>query len=99
MIVVAYFLDVANLEDSPVHFAVEAVTQFLCHVAQMQVIVRDFAQVHVFAEIGVCRVRSTILDGLCVSQVAVGRLSGAGTCEDAYLELASGLVFSHCNLG
>ena len=35
VVVVAHLFDVADLQYGPVNVAVEAVSQFLCHVAQM----------------------------------------------------------------
>ncbi len=95
---VAHLLYVADLEDGPVHVAVESVAQLLCHVAKVQVVVGNLAQVDMLAEIGVGGVGSTVEDGLCVGQVAVGALSGAGTGEDSHLEFASSLMLGQRNL-
>ena len=96
--VVAGVLNVADLEDGPVDIAVESIAQFLCHVAQVQVVVGNLASIHMLTEIGVRGVGSTIEDSLGVGQITVGRLSSGSTCEDSHLELAASLVFSHRNL-
>ena len=99
MIVVAHLLNVANLEDGPVNVAIETIAQLLCHVAQVQVVVGNLAQVHMLAEVGVGGVGSTIEDSLCVGQVTVGALSCGGTREDCHLELAACLMLGDGNLG
>ena len=88
-------LNVAHFEDGPVHFAVETIAQLLCHVAQVEVVIRNFSHVHVLAEIGIGGVGSTVFDGLCIGQVTVGALSGGSTGENSNLELASGFMLFH----
>ena len=41
VVVIAYFLNIAHFEDSPVDVTIESVAQFLCHVTQMQVVIRN----------------------------------------------------------
>ena len=91
----ALLLDVAHLEYGPVHLSVEAVAQLLRHVAQLQVVVGNLAQVDVLAEVGVGGVGGAVLDGLRVGQVSVGRLAGGSAGEDAHLERPAGLVLGH----
>ncbi len=76
MIVVTNLLDVAHLQDGPVHITVETIAQLLCHVAQVQVVVGNLTQIDMLAEVGVGGVGGTVLDGLCVSQHTVSRLTG-----------------------
>ena len=71
MIVVAYLLNVTNLKDSPVYIAVETIAQLLCHVAQVQVVVGNLAQVDVLAEVRIGGIGGTILDSLCICQHTV----------------------------
>ena len=92
MVIVAHLLDVADFKNSPVQRTIEAIAQFLCHVAQVQVVVGNLTQVDVLAEVGVGGVRGTIENGLCIGQVTIGRLSGRGTSEDGHLKLAACLV-------
>ena len=96
MIVVACLLDVADFEDGPVHITIEAIAQLLCHVAQMEVVVGNLAQIDMLAEVGVGGVWGTILDGLSVSQHAIGRLTSGCTSEDTYLELAACSMLCFC---
>ena len=98
VILVAGILDVADLENGPVHGTVEAIAQLLCHVAQVQVVVGNLTQVHVLAEVGVRRVGGTIEECLCVGQVTVGALSCGGTREDGYFELTASLMLSNGQL-
>ena len=87
------FFDVAHFEDGPVDFAHKTIAQFLCHLAQVDVVVGDFAQVDALAELRVGGVGRTVFDGTLFSQHAVGALASRGTGEDAYLEFSSCLVF------
>ena len=75
MIVVTYFLNVAHLKDSPVNISLEAIAKLLCHMTQVQVVIGDFTQVDVLAEIGIGGVRSTIKNSLGIGQVAISALS------------------------
>ena len=95
VIVVAHLLDVTNLEDGPVNVTIETIAQLLCHVAQVQVVVGNLAQIDVLAEIRVRGVGSTIEDSLCICQIAIGRLTRRGTREDGHLKLAAGLMLCH----
>ena len=47
---VAVFLYIADLKDSPVDVAIEAIAQLLCHVAEVYVVVCYLSHVHAFAE-------------------------------------------------
>ena len=98
MIVIAYFLNVANLQNSPIQRTIEAVAQLLGHMTQVQVVVRNLTQIDVLAEIGVSGVRGTIEDGLCICQVTIGALSCRSACEDSHFELAASFVLSDSNL-
>ena len=71
MIVVAYLLDVTHFEDSPIYISIESIAQLLCHVAQVQVVVRNLSKVYVFTEVWVSSIRRTIFDSLSVGQVAI----------------------------
>ena len=61
-------------------------------------LIGNLTHVDVLAEVGVGGVGGTILDGLSIGHIAIGRLSCRGTCEDAHLKLASCLMLLHGNL-
>ena len=75
MIVVTYLFNVANLEDSPIYIAIEAVAQLLGHVAQVEIVIWDFAHIYMFTEIGIGSIGGTIFNGLSICQIAIGTLS------------------------
>ena len=90
---------VAHFKYGPVYLSHEAVAQFLCHLAQVYVVVGYLAGVDMAAEVTVCRVWCAVSYGLRVREVAVGALAGRCAGEEAYLKLASGLVFGLRYLG
>ena len=95
---VAVFLNVADLNDSPVDVAVESVAQLLCHVAQMNVVVCYLSHVHALAERRVCGIWCTVFDGVCLGEHSVGALSCRSSREETHLEFSSCLMFCLCNL-
>jgi hypothetical protein len=75
MIVVTHLFNVAHLKDSPVNISIEAIAKLLCHMTQVQVVIGDFTQVDMLAEIRIGGVGSTIKDSLGIGQVAISALS------------------------
>ena len=91
-------LNIAHFKDCPVNFTIESIAQFLCHVAQMKVIVRNFSLINMLAEIGIRGIRSAILQSLCISQISIGTLSGRCSSKYSHLELTSCFMLFHGNL-
>ena len=92
------FFDVAHFKDSPVDFAEESIAHLLCHVAEVDVVVRNFAGIHTLTEVAVRRVGCAILDSVCECEHSVGALTCRCSCEDAHLEGSSCSMLSLCNL-
>ena len=95
MIVITYLFNIAHLKDGPVQRTIETITQLLCHVTQVQVVIGNLSQVHVLTEIGVGGVWGTIQDSLGIGQITIGTLTSRGTCKDSHLEFAASLMLSY----
>ena len=99
LVVAVSLFDVAHLKDSPVHITIESVAQFLCHVAQVQVVVGYLAGIDVLAEVVVSRIGSAVFDGVGVGQVTICALSCGSTGEDAHFEGTASLVLFDGDFG
>ena len=52
------------LHDADVELTVESVTEFLCHLTQVDIVVSDFTVINGCAEILVCGIRGAIADSM-----------------------------------
>ena len=80
------FFQIRNFDDGKVYFAIETTAQALSHVAEMHILVVDFTEIGMGAEILVGRKWRTELDGMGCCHVTFDTLRGRSTREDAHLE-------------
>ena len=96
---VAYLFDGACFDDGPVYFSYVALAYLCGHVGEVVVEVVEAIAVDVLAEVRVCGVGGTEVDGVGIGEFAVATLSSAGTGEDADFERSSCCVFCLCLSG
>ena len=75
-----------SLDDGHIDFTIIAITDFLCHLREVDVVVGHFAVVHRLTEIGVGSIGSTIAKSLGADKGTIGRISGRCTGEKTDLE-------------
>ena len=88
-----FLFNVAHFQDTPVQLAIKAITQLLCHVAQVKIVVSYLIHVDMLTEIWVRSIRSAELDSLCQCHIAIGTLTSRCTSENAHLERTSCFMF------
>ena len=93
------FFQIAHLDDGKVYLAIEATAQTLSHVTEVHILVVDFAQIGMGAEILVGRKWRTELDGMGCCHVTLDTLRGRSSCQDAHLEWSACFMFCHGSLG
>ena len=91
------WFDSTNLKDCPIHITHEAIAQFLCHVAEVEVVVSNLACIHMLTESWVSGVRCAIADSMFIRKDTVATLTSGSTCENTNLIRATCLVLSMCN--